>query len=45
MAESAVAGHIYEESLFRIAASSALDSSEGLFDIWEKTDFVRIPTI
>ena len=42
-AESAVMGRIYEESLFTIAASSAVDSSEGLFDVREKIDFVKIP--
>ncbi|KAE9365788.1 hypothetical protein N431DRAFT_446036 [Stipitochalara longipes BDJ] len=42
-AESAIMGRIYEESLFTIAASSASDSSEGLFDVREKIDFVKIP--
>lgn len=41
--ESGIMGQIYEESLFTIAASSAADSSQGLFDIRETINFVRIP--
>ena len=41
--ESAVMGQIYEEALLTIAASSAVDSTRGLFDVRDKLEFVRIP--
>src|SRR5215469_6328576 len=41
--ESAVMGSIYENALFTIAASSAPDSSHGLFGVKSTIDLVEIP--
>jgi len=41
--ESTVMGSIYENALFTIAASSAVDSSQGLFGVKSKMDLVEIP--
>jgi Heterokaryon incompatibility protein (HET) len=41
--ESAVMGSIYENAIFTIAASSAADSSHGLFGVKSALDLVQIP--
>jgi hypothetical protein len=41
--ESALMGSIYEQALFTIAASYAINSSQGLFQVRSKLDLVEIP--
>jgi hypothetical protein len=41
--ESAVMGSIYEQALFTIAASSAINSSQGLFQVRSTLELVEIP--